>query len=119
MVPYEVLGHSWLRTNLHMSPKPAPYEFQNGTRAIPKNQELPLKCFAGPNLHLLAPFELIPAGFCTIFQLATFWFSGLGATSGLLGPTCCPGTFWGRKLGVGKHEIMEEGFSEKVSRGSP
>ena len=28
----------------------------------------------GHNLHLMAPFEILEAGFCTVFRRASFWF---------------------------------------------
>ena len=59
----------------------------------------------GPNLHLMALFEALEAGFCTEFCCASFVFSSLGANFGSpgrkLGP---PGQilgFPGRHYGTG------------------
>ena len=52
----------------------------------PKFQGLPLKMVFGHNLHLMAPFELIPVGFCAIFWCASFM---------LLAPRAKSGPIWG------------------------
>ena len=67
-----------------------------------KKSRVAPKMVLGRNLHLVAPFELIPAGFCTIFRRASFSFLGLGAKSGLLGPTFWPGDLLGPKIRGGK-----------------
>ena len=50
-----------------------------GTQQVPKFRGLPPKMFFGHNVHLMAPFELIPVGFCIIFRRASFSFFGPGA----------------------------------------
>ena len=47
-----------------------------------KFQGFPPKMVFGHNLHLMAPFELIPAGFCIIFRRASFMFLVPRAKSG-------------------------------------
>ena len=61
--------------------------------------------FFGPNLHLMAPFEALEAGFCIEFRRASFVFSNpradFGSPSRKLGP---PGQilgFPGRHCGTG------------------
>ena len=60
------------------------------------------KMVFGPNLHLMAPFELLEAGFCTEFRHASFVFSRPEAdfwtpdlNFGIQGSTCWAGDpFW-------------------------
>ena len=47
----------------------------------------------GHNLQHMAPFEILEAGFCTVFRRASFWFSVPGVKSG-------PGSRIGHGLGL-------------------
>ena len=75
----------------------------------------------GHNLHLMAPFEFLAAGFCMVFRRASFLFLGPGADVGVPGRILGPG--WARGLLVTKNWLEKHGcvwklFSEEVSRGS-
>ena len=74
---------------------------------VPNIQGLTPKMFVGHNLHLVAPFELIPAVFCTILWRASFWFSGLGAKSGPRWATFWAGDLLGTQK-VSKKDGMKE-----------
>ena len=60
----------------------------------------------GHNLHHMAPFSILEAGFCMIFRRASFMFSVPGARFGTLGPKNWPGLglgpFWSKNGGPKK-----------------
>ena len=70
------------------------------------------KMVFGHNLHLMAPFEFLEAGFCMEFRRASFWFLCTRADFWTTGPICGPpdfsrSTFWpgdlfGPKMGSRK-----------------
>ena len=70
------------------------------------------KMVFGHNLHHMAPFEILEAGFCTVFRRASFWFLVPGVKFGTpdpkfgtpdpkLGPGWAWG-LWGPKNGAQK-----------------
>ena len=76
----------------------------------------------GRNFHLMAPFELLVAGFCTEFRRASFVcscpradFWTTGRIWGLPGRHFGSGTFWGPE----KHTFVMKVFSGEVSGDSP
>ena len=76
----------------------------------------------GHNLHLMAPFEFLEAGFCTEFRSASFGFSGPGVDFGTTGPIWGPpgqhfgpGTFLGQEWGPPKHTFIMDLISHGVS----
>ena len=67
------------------------------------------KMVLGYNLHHMAPFGILEAGFCMVFRCASFWFWAPGVHFGTpdpnFGPGICPswpGKVLGPKMGVGK-----------------
>ena len=46
--------------------------------------------FFGRNLHCMAPFAILRAGFCMVFQRASFVFSCPGVDVGAAGPIVGP-----------------------------
>jgi len=59
----------------------------------------------GHNLHHMAPFSILEAGFCMVFRRASFVFLVPGARFGTPGPKNCPGWAWdlfGAKMGAQK-----------------
>ena len=82
--------------------------------------------FFGRNLHLIAPFELFPAGFCTEFQRASFVFSRPradvwtpGQNLGPRGRHVGPGTFLDQFWGSEKHTFARKGFCGEDTGESP
>ena len=65
----------------------------------------------GHNLHHMAPFSILEAGFCVFFRRASFVFFVPGAKLGPLGPKnwpgLGPGPFWS-KHGAQKHGVVEK-----------
>ena len=97
----------WLPWDPKRYPKGTPMvpkRYSMGTQQVPKFQGLPPKMFFGHNLHLMAPFELIPAGFCIIFRRASFMFLDTGAKSGPNRAHFWPGPFGLQNQGSKKVE---------------
>ena len=80
-----------------------------GTQQVPKFRGLPPKMVFGHNLHLMAPFELIPAGFCIIFRRASFSFFGHGAqiwARAQIYANILAGELLAQKMRPGKHGFV-------------
>ena len=71
----------------------------------------------GHNLHLMAPFEILEAGFCTELRRASFWVLcprvDFWTTDPFLGPPghhFGPGTFLGQFWGPEKDSFVMKSF---------
>ena len=77
------------------------------------------KMVLGHNLQHMAPFEILEAGFCTVFRRASFWFSVPGVKSGTPDPGLGTGWAW-RLWDPPRGSTFVEGwFSHKGERGGP
>ena len=83
----------------------------------------------GYNLHHMAPFGILEAGFCMAFRCASFWFLVPGTHFGTSGPRFRPGIWklgpgwpgevFGAKMGVGKTWFCGGMFSTLDIMGFP
>ena len=68
----------------------------------------------GNNLHHMAPFSILEAGFCMVFRRASFMFSVPWAGFGTPGPKFWPGLglgpFWSENWGSGKMVLWKNDF---------
>ena len=88
-----------------------------------------IKMVLGHNLHHMAPFGILEAGFCMVFRPASFWFwvpgthfwtpePKFGPGIWKLGPGW-PGEVFGPKMGVGKTWFCEGMVSKMETMGFP
>ena len=85
--------------------------------------------FFGHNLHHMAPFGILEAGFCMVFRPASFWFLVPGTHFWTPEPKFGPGIWklgsgwprevFGGKMGVGKTWFCGRMVSKMEIRGVP
>ena len=77
----------------------------------------------GHNLHHMAPFSILEAGFCMVFRRASFMLFVPGAKFGTLGPKNWPGLglgpFWSKNWGSKNMVLWRNDFPNGVYGGPP
>ena len=77
----------------------------------------------GHNLHHMAPFSILEAGFCMVFRRAPFMCLVPGAKFGTLGPKSWPGLglgpFWSENGGTKNMVLWKNDFPRGDYEGPP